>query len=516
MKRATILWADDEIDLLKPYVLFLNEKGFDVVEVNNGRDAIDLCHEQLFDIIFLDEHMPGISGLETVVEISQIYPDIPIVMITKSEDEGIMEKAIGKKIADYLIKPVNPHQILLVIKKILDKREIITEANVESYRDDFAKLGSEINTCTTAEGWMSIYKRLVAWEIALADSNSNPMREILQMQKVEASSEFGRFIKTSYRSWFNTSHPNVPLLSHNLFEEKIFPMLNSGEKVFLILVDNFRLDQWMVIKDLLSDSFSIKDELYFSILPTATQYSRNAIFSGKTPLQISNQHADLWKYESDEDGKNMSEEQLINIHLKEKGRSESFSYHKINSNADGERLLADFDKLATNDLNVLVYNFIDILSHARTEQKMLQELVPNEAAYRSLTKAWFQHSPLLLLLKKISEKGYKAVFTTDHGTIRVKNPLKVIVERSINSNPRYKVDRNLTYDAKKVLEIISPEEVGLPSPNLSSRYIFALSDSFFAYPNNYNHYVSFYEDSFQHGGVSMEEMIVPFATLTAK
>ena len=515
MKRAKILWADDEIDLLKPYVLFLNEKGYDVVEVNNGRDAIDLCHVQRFDIVFLDEHMPGISGLETVAEISKVYPDIPIVMITKSEDEGIMEKAIGKKIADYLIKPVNPHQILLVIKKILEKKEIITEANVENYRDDFAKLSDDINSCNSAQGWMSIYTRLVAWELELTNTSSS-MGDILRMQKVEANAEYAKFVKSNYKYWFESDMSDKPLLSQNIFEDKVLPLLDEGDKVFFILIDNFRLDQWIEIKPLLTDLFSIKDELYLSILPTATQYARNAIFSGKTPLQLAEQHPELWRYEDDEDGKNLSEKAFINIQMREKGRHESFSYHKINSNTEGEKLLSVFDQLECNDLNVLVFNFIDMLSHARTEQKMLQELVPNEAAYRSLTKAWFKHSPLLSLLKKISEGGYKVVFTTDHGTIRVKNPLKVIVEKSINSNPRYKVDRNLTYDAKKVFEVTYPESVGLPSPNLSSRYIFALSDSFFVYPNNSNHYVSFYGDSFQHGGVSMEEMIVPFAILTSK
>lgn len=515
MKRAKILWADDEIDLLKPYVLFLNEKGYDVVEVNNGRDAIDLCHEQRFDIVFLDEHMPGISGLETVAEISRVYPDIPIVMITKSEDEGIMEKAIGKKIADYLIKPVNPHQILLVIKKILEKKEIITEANVENYRDDFAKLSDEINSCNSAQGWMSIYTRLVSWELELTDTSSS-MGDILRMQKVEANAEYAKFVKSNYKYWFDNDTSDKPLLSQNIFENKVLPLLNDGDKVFFILIDNFRLDQWIEIKPLLTDLFSIKDELYLSILPTATQYARNAIFSGKTPLQLAEQYPELWKYEDDEDGKNLSEKAFIDIQMRDKGRHESFSYHKINSNTEGEKLLSVFDQLECNDLNVLVFNFIDMLSHARTEQKMLQELVPNEAAYRSLTKAWFKHSPLLSLLKKISESGYKVVFTTDHGTIRVKNPLKVIAEKSINSNPRYKVDRNLTYDAKKVFEVTNPEIVGLPSPNLSSRYIFALSDSFFVYPNNSNHYVSFYGDSFQHGGVSMEEMIVPFAILTSK
>ncbi len=516
MKRARILWADDEIDLLKPYVLFLNERGFDVVEVNNGRDAIDLCSEQMFDLIFLDEHMPGISGLETLEKINRLHPHIPIVMITKSEDEGIMEKAIGKKIADYLIKPVNPHQILLAIKKILDKRDIEKESSLVGYRDDFVVLANDINTCNTPQGWVSIYKRLVSWDITF-EASGNPMEDVLLMQKKEANSEFSKFIRSQYQSWFSTkAGDDAPILSHTLFKERIFPVLDKNERVFLILLDNFRLDQWYSIKPLLIDYFSINEDVYFSILPTATQYARNALLSGQTPLQLSKAYPQLWVDEGDDQGKNLSEDILLKAFIDKFRPGKKVGYRKVNSNAEGERLLLDFNALENNNLNVIVFNFIDILSHARTEQKMLQELVPNEAAYRSLTHAWFQHSPLFTLLKRISEKGYKAVFTTDHGTIRVKNPLKIVTDKSASTNPRYKVGRHMTYDNKKVFEVLQPELIGLPSPNLSSRYVFALSDSFFVYQSNYNNYVSFHEDSFQHGGVSMEEMMVPFAVLSSK
>ncbi len=514
VKRAKILWADDEIDLLKPYILFLNEKGFDVVDVNNGLDAIDKCHEESFDLIFLDEHMPGISGLDTLSIINQSHPHLPIVMITKSEDEGIMEKAIGRKIADYLIKPVNPHQILLSIKKILEKQEIISETNVENYRDDFSQLSIDINNCNSPEDWMSIYRRLVQWDLTLTDTNST-MLEMLLMQKQEANVSFGRFVKNHYQDWFR-QHSRAPLLSHNVFDEYVIPHLNKGEKLFFILIDNFRLDQWAYIKDLVSEHFVAKENLYFSILPTATQYARNAMLAGKTPLQISKQHPHLWVKDGDDEGKNMEEESLIAANMTDNGRRELFSYHKINNNTEGERLVSDFNKLENNDLNVIVFNFMDMLSHARTEIKMLQELTPNEAAYRSLTRSWFRHSPLLSLLKTIAHKNYKAIITTDHGTIRVRNPLKVISEKSANSNPRYKVGRHLSYDSKKVFDITEPEQAGLPSPNLSTRYIFALNDSFFIYPNNFNHYASFYENSFQHGGISMEEMIVPLIQLEAK
>lgn len=514
MKRAKILWADDEIDLLKPYILFLEEKGFDVVPVNSGRDAVEMCSQQYFDLIFLDEHMPGLTGLETLSEISGSHPQIPVVMITKSEDEGIMEKAIGKKISDYLIKPVNPHQILMAVKKILEKKEIISETNTENYREDFNRLSSKINSCRNAGDWVKVYKTLTSWDIEFTLSQ-NPMQEVLQMQHAEANGEFGKFIKQNYQQWFKNGG-DAPMLSHNLFEQHLFPMMDEGEKLFFILIDNFRFDQWLMIQDIVSEHFTYVEDTYFSILPTATQYARNAIFAGLTPLEISKKLPEYWTDESEEDGKNLSEELLLKSLMDRNRRSEKFSYHKINSNAEGERLLGKFDKLENNDLNALVFNFIDILSHSRSESSMIRELTPNEPAYRSLTRSWFLHSPLRALLQKISEKGYRALLTTDHGTIRVKNPQKVVTERNTNSNLRYKVGRHLTYDSKKVFEIGSPEKSGLPYPNISSKYIFALKEDFFVYPNNYNQYASHYENTFQHGGISMEEMIVPLITLLPK
>lgn len=514
MKKAHILWADDEIDLLKPYILFLEEKGYGVEPVNNGRDAIEKCRESFYDIIFLDEHMPGLSGLETLSEISAFRPTVPVVMITKSEDEGIMTKAIGKKIADYLIKPVNPNQILMTIKKNLEKNEIINETNTINYREEFSRLSNEINNCRTAEDWTELYKKLVFWEIEFAQLQ-HPMREMLSLQKSEANGEFGKFVKRNYEKWLQLPESR-PLLSHEVVKKRVFPVLDKGEKLFFILIDNFRFDQWQAVKNLVSEYFTYAEDTYFSILPTATHYARNAIFSGLMPLQIAKMFPQLWVNEDEDEGKNLSEEPLIRTLLERYRRKERFSYHKINTNAEGEKLLQNFSELEHNDLNVVVYNFIDMLSHARTESKMIRELAPDEAAYRSLTRSWFQHSPLFGLLKKISEKGYKAIFTTDHGTIRVRNAQKRVGEKNTNSNLRYKMGRNLSYDPKKVFDITQPENVGLPSPNISTRYVFALGNDFFVYPNNQNHFVQYYENTFQHGGISMEEMIVPLITLQAK
>lgn len=514
MKKIHFLWIDDEIDLLKPYILFLQEKGYEVDTVNSGQDAIEKCKNFYYDMIFLDEHMPGLSGLETLAEIHTLLPNVPVVMITKSEDEGIMNKAIGKKIADYLIKPVNPNQILLTIKKNLDKNQIISEANTVNYREEFNRLSAEINTSKSVADWQEVYRKLVYWEVELAQTQ-NPMQEMLVMQKTEANSEFGKFVKRNYERWL-TQPDNRPTLSPDLFKKHVFPALDNGEKLFFILIDNFRFDQWQVVKDIVSEDFNYQEDTYVSILPTATQYARNAIFSGLLPLQIATMFPDLWVDEDEEEGKNLLEEPLVQSQFDRYRRKHTFSYHKINNNAEGERLLSTFSEMENNELNVVVFNFVDMLSHARTESKMIRELASDEAAYRSLTRSWMQHSPLLALLKKIAEKGYKVILTTDHGTIRVKDAQKVVGDKNTNTNLRYKLGKNLAYDAKKVYEVTRPEKIGLPSPNVSTRYIFALNDDFFAYPNNYNYYVSYYGNTFQHGGISLEEMIVPLITLQPK
>ena len=515
MINGVILWVGDEIEHLRAHIIFLEKKGYEVVTVTNGPDAIEQCKQRNFDIIMLDEMMPGLTGLETLQTIKEITPATPVVMVTKSEEEDIMDQAIGSKIADYLIKPVNPNQILLTLKKNVHRKEIVTEVTQTGYQQSYLNIAQQIDNCKTAEDWMNIYKRIVHWELELSSADSN-MTEMLQMQKEEANIGFAKYIRNNYLGWVAPTPADHPMLSNEIFKKKIFPAIDNGEKVFLIVIDNFRYDQWRMLAPEIGDMFDIDEQLYFSILPTATQYARNAIFSGLMPTQIAELFPDLWVDEDEEEGKNLNEGPLIKKQIERYRRHDTFSYHKINDSAGAEKFLQQLKSLSGNDLNVAVVNFVDMLSHARTESKMVRELANNESAYRSITLSWFRHSVMSELLRRLSQTDYKVIITTDHGSIRVSKAVKIIGDRNTNTNLRYKLGKNLNYNAKELFVIKDPLKAQLPAPNISTSYVFATGDSFFAYPNNYNYYVSYYKDTFQHGGISMEEMLVPLVTLTPK
>ncbi|MCR5239121.1 MAG: PglZ domain-containing protein [Prevotella sp.] len=524
MTNGLLLWVDDEIEQLRAHLLFLEKKGYEVVTVSNGPDAVDQCRERSFDMVLLDEQMPGLSGLETLQKIKELQPSLPVVMVTKSEEENIMEQAIGQKIADYLIKPVNPNQILLALKKNIHRREIVTEVTQSQYQQNFQQIAMQIMDCREWKDWTDVYRRLVHWELELSSTDSN-MTEMLATQKEDANIGFAKFIKKHYLDWVTSLSLTYagrqetiqrPVLSPEVFKTKVFPLLNSHQKVFLVVLDNFRYDQWRMLARELSEQFDIDEDLYCSILPTATQYARNAIFSGLMPNKIAQMFPSLWVDEDEEEGKNLNEEPLIQTQMERYRRKESFSYHKINNSADAERFMQQFQQLERHELNVVVFNFIDMLSHARTESKMVRELASNESAYRSITQSWFRHSVISDFFKQLAQTDYKVIVTTDHGSIRCTQPVKIVGDRNTNTNLRYKLGKNLAYDDKSLFIIKEPQKALLPMPNLSTSYVFATSDSFFAYPNNYNYYVSYYRDTFQHGGISMEEMIIPLVTLTGK
>lgn len=508
-----ILWADDEIDLLKPHILFLKTKGYDLTTVSNGRDALDALDNDSFSLVLLDENMPGISGLETLDIINRRHPDVPVVMITKSEEENIMDQAIGNRIADYLIKPVNPNQILLSIKKNLHSREIVNEQASSDYRQEFMSLSSVINSVSTIGEWMDVYRQLVRWEIKLTETD-NPMAEMLLMQKREANSNFCKFVKRNYESWVTSD--DHPLMSNEVFRRRVFPLLDNGEKVCFFLIDNFRLDQWRVLQPIVSEWFNMSEDMYTTILPTSTQYARNAIFAGLMPYDIHGMYPHLWVDEDEDEGLNIHEAELIQTQLDRFRRKEKFSYTKLNDSSACEKFVQQLNASKDIPLQVVVLNFIDMLSHARTESRMIRELANNDAAYRSITESWLRHSAASDIFRRLAELGYKVIVTTDHGTIQVDNPIKVVGDRNTNTNLRYKCGKSLSYNSKQVYEIHNPRKFGLPAPNLSSTFIFALNEDFFSYPNNYNYYVQYYNGTFQHGGISMQEMLVPLVTLSPK
>ncbi len=516
MNKIKILWVDDEIDLLKPHILFLESKDYEVTTSQSGTEALEQIEEESFDIVFLDENMPGLTGLETLAEIKEKRENLPIVMITKSEEEYIMEEAIGSKIADYLIKPVNPNQILLSIKKNLDHSRLISEKTTSNYQQEFRKIAMDLSQVNTFEEWGELYQKLIYWELQLEDLEDSGMFEILESQKNEANTQFCKFIDKNYTDWFENS-VEAPIMSHTIFKEKIIPEISKDQPTLLVVVDNLRYDQWKALEPVVANYYKKeKEEPYFSILPTATQYARNAMFSGLMPADMEKRFPQYWKNDTDEGGKNNHEAEFLEEQLKRLGKTFKHEYHKITSLKGGKKLAENFKTQKDNDLTVVVYNFVDMLSHSKTEMEVIKELASNDKSYRSLTHSWFKNSPLLDIILQAKQLGFKLILTTDHGTINAKNPSKVIGDKNTSLNLRYKTGKSLTYEEKDVLAISNPKSIHLPSINMSSSFIFAKGDLFFAYPNNYNHYVSYYRNTYQHGGVSLEEMVIPFVVLSPK
>ncbi|MCD8173592.1 MAG: bifunctional response regulator/alkaline phosphatase family protein [Alistipes sp.] len=517
MNGAKILWVDDEIELLKPHLFFLKEKGYEVDSCNNGYDAVDMVRQIPYDLIILDEMMPGITGLETLPLIKEVRPTTPVIMVTKSEEENIMDKAVGSKIADYLIKPVNPNQVLLSIKKNVHSQQLVTEQTTADYRAEFGRISTSFSDARTFADWCNIYRKLVNWEIELIDSNDEGIKEILSYQKNEANNEYAKFVRANYAGWINHRDADTPVMSHTLMKTNIFPVADNSRKTTVLLIDNFRYDQWRSISGCLRGWYDTEvEDFYCAILPTATQYARNAIFAGLMPLGIDKLMPDQWLNDNEEGGKNLHEEEFLRRQLQTNGKTYRTTFDKLVRPEAGRKLIDNINRIYDADFSVIVYNFLDILSHARTETEIIRELTEDEAAFRSLTRSWFEHSDLFTLLKLLSERGHKVIITSDHGTIRVDNPVKVVGDRETSTNLRYKTGRNLNYNAKEMYVVTKPEEIQLPQSNLTSTYVFAYNRDFFVYPHNTNQFIRYYRNTFQHGGISMEEMIVPFIVLDPK
>ena len=511
-----ILWADDEIELLKPHIIYLESKGYNLTSAKSGDEALEILDVNTFDLIFLDENMPGLNGLETLTIIKEKYANVPVIMITKSEEESIMEEAIGSKISDYLIKPVNPNQILLAIKKNIDSNRLVDQRITSNYQQDFRNLSLKISSNLDKEEWYKIYKKLVYWELELEKIGDNSIEQILEMQKSDANSQYFKFVKNNYKDWL--SGINSPLMSHNLIRKKVIPLVTDSTPTYMILIDNLRYDQWKIIEPYILEDFNlIDDDLYTSILPTSTQYSRNSIFSGLLPSELEKKYPNKWKNDEDEGGKNNYENDFLldNFQRLGKGR-DKISYTKITNIDSGRKTISKIMNMKSNLLNVIVYNFVDMLSHARTDMKVIKELADDDSAYRSITASWFSHSPLKDIMNEIAKQKANLIITTDHGTINVNKPSRIIGDRSVNSNLRYKQGKNLNFNKNDVFIINNPNEYFLPSQNLSSKYIFAKEDLYFVYQNNYNKFANLYKNTYQHGGISMEEMLIPVISLKSK
>jgi CheY-like chemotaxis protein len=511
-----ILWVDDEVESLKAQIMFLEGKGYTVATATNGYDGLEYLKENQVDAVLLDESMPGMMGLETLAKIREYNQLVPIVMVTKNEAENIMEDAIGGQITDYLIKPVNPNQLLLSLKKIFERKTLISDKTTHAYQVEFRNLFMSLNDNPNHKEWQELYKRLIFWELEMQKSDSPEMQEIFITQKAEANNAFCKYIQKNYTKWIKGN--DAPTMSHNIIKERVMPLLEKGKPLFFVLIDNLRFDQWKTIEGTVAESFRIVNEdTIYAILPTSTQYARNAIFAGMLPIDIEKKFPQQWMNDDDDGGKNMSEAEFFRAQLKSLNKPDlKFSYTKITNHADGELLVNNIQNLMHNDINIIVYNFVDMLSHARTEMEMLKELAADEVSYRSITKSWFEHSPLHEALKKVADKNIKMVIATDHGSVRVKNAYKVIGDKTTTANIRYKHGRNLNYNEKEVFAIKEPSDAGLPRPSINSSYIFALTDGYLCYPNNFNHYANFFRDTFQHGGISLEEVIVPLIVLESK
>ncbi len=515
MTKKRILWVDDEINSLKPHILFLEQKGFEILQAVSGDDAVVTVREQQLDLVLLDEMMPGKDGLTTLEEIKEINPHLPVVMVTKSEEETLMEEAIGQKIDDYLTKPVNPSQVLMVAKRILDSRKIVSESMMKRYIADINKFNQKLYGAIEPKDWLEAAKILAGWDIELDSSTDEGLLQTHRGTRREWNNEFTKYIEKYYPGWLHSD--SRPLLSPDLLKKYVIPLLKGGNKVLLLIIDCMRLDQWVTVEPLIAEFYNINRETYFSILPSATPFARNALFAGQFPDEIAEMYPHIYK-EGEEGSLNREEDVLLADFIKREGvrLSGDIRYEKVFDNTEGEVLAKRVGNFYQSNLVAFVFNFLDILAHGRSNNVILKEIAGSEAAFRSLMKSWFMHSPLFTILKSFAARDFTVVMTSDHGSILCSRGTMAHGKRDTSTNLRYKYGDNLNSDIKESLLIKKPAQYRLPTFSLATTYLIAKEDFFFVYPNNYNEYIRQFSNSFQHGGISLEEMVVPVAVLTPK
>ncbi len=515
-RRRRILWVDDEIDLLRSHRIFLSERGYDVTPATNGDDALALVAGENYDIVLLDEMMPGMDGLSTLDEIKSLQPTLPVIMVTKSEEEQLMNEAIGKRIDDYLVKPVNPSQIVMACKRILDARQIRAQRMMRDYVTEFQDLDSIMSNAGWSD-WIDLFTRLAHWDLEIHSHHDQSVAEMFHTQWRNCNRVFARFIENSYPGWL--ADPNTgPIMSPDVVRQFVTPHLGSDRRVYFIVIDCLRLDQWLVIEPLVAEFFNVRRETYFSIVPTATPYSRNALFSGQFPAEMAKTYPELWASGDDDDlSLNRHEARMLSGQLGRLGLGNTTSrYEKIVGVDEGRSLGKRMGAWKSLDLVAMVFNFIDNLSHGRSESDILQKITPDEASFRSLTVAWFAHSPLFDILQWISSTDATVIITTDHGSVLSSRATLARGNRDISTNLRYKYGLNLFCDQKEAVLVKDPTNWGLPPVSPSTNFIIAKEDFYFVYPTRYHKYDRQYRNSFQHGGISLEEMIVPVVTLTPR
>jgi len=514
MSKRKILWVDDEIQLLKPHILFLESRGYEVLTATNGIDALETVKKEMLSAVLLDEMMDGLDGLAVLEKIKELKAFLPVIMITKSEEESLMEDAIGRKITDYLIKPVNPSQVLMILKKTLERKDITREAFSVNFMQFLQSVNSDLMSgIDSMSGFADIYAQMVRWETEFEPSHHEDLFMMYTDMKREVNQQFEKFIIARYSDLVNSGDRLDIPFSPSVLDRFVTPQLRRGQKVLFILIDCMRYDQMLMIAPLIQEYFNIDMQRHISILPTATPYSRNAIFAGLYPSEIDRVFPEIYSNAELDDSMNRFEGDLLTQYIQNRSLNLNggMKYLKIIDSRQGEQAAQHFSDFSSHQFISLVINFVDILAHRRSDNSLLQEILPDESSYRRIVRSWFEHSYIQQILRKASELGYTAVITSDHGSVIVNRSAMVKADRETTTGTRYKTGNNLHVPGRAALHVKNPAEFRLPSMKLNSHFIFAREDHYFVYPNNIRKYQKQMADSFQHGGISMDEMILPVA-----